>query len=178
MPNTNSTENLETTDSSTETQKDELENSSGENSEKEVVAPTFTVKEDYEQLMSINLYKEVAIKLQFIKHPNPEIDALLERRIDLSSKNLLINPFGIRVLSSIVIIFLMGILIWSMIWVFGTILGLTVLAKSLSSLLAILVISGMSISIFQPLPVIDEEQLNKHIVREMNRILESIEKNE
>jgi hypothetical protein len=174
MPQENITENQPQTDPHNEAQASSSNNSlkGGEDTK------DYSLEEDYDALLALNLNKEAAIKLQLHKHPDPQIDALLERRIDLKDPKLTLNPFGIRILSSMIIIFLLGILIWAMIWLFGSILGLSTLAKSLSSLLAVIVISGMSISIFQPLPLIDESLFNNHLINEMNKIRKIIEKDE
>jgi hypothetical protein len=174
MPQENITENHPQTEPVDEGQA----NSSNSSLEGGEETKSYSLDDDYDWLLSLNLPKEAAIKLQFGKHPDSAINALLERRIDLNAPKTTINPFGIRILSSMIVIFLLGILIWAMIWLFGTILGLSTLIKSLSSLLAVLVISGMSISIFQPLPLIDEKEFNNHLINQMNKIRETIENHE
>lgn len=125
--------------------------------------------EDFKKLLDLNLLKEATLKIQLKKHPNKKIDDLLERRLNLKSKDFT-GPFAIRVVASILIIFLTSIVIWSGIWVIGIALELNYFYKIMSTIISIILVSAMAITIFQPLPIIDENRLLKHITEEMKKL--------
>ena len=133
-----------------------------------------SIKDDLDLLKKLDPIKESCLKIQLGKHPNKDIDALLERSFKLSDNDFHGN-IVLRILITESAIFFIGIIIWGIFWISFTLMELRGLAATSSWLIGILTTSAMAIAIFQPYPVIDEEKLRTHIKQEIKNIKKGIE---
>lgn len=143
----------------------EMENEVAENAPQK----SYDIKEDFQMLSDLNLLKEIAIKIQLKRHPNKEINDLLDRRMNLNSNNFT-GPHGVSVAASFMIIFFVALIVWAIFWVFATLLDFSALITFMSGLLSVFVFGGFAIALFRPFPIIDEEKLLKHITDEMKSL--------
>lgn len=151
----------------------EMENMAAENAPKN----SYDLKEDFQMLSDLNLIKEIAIKIQLKKHPNKKINDLLDRRMNLESSTFT-GPHALSVAASFMIIFFVALVAWGIFWTLGTLLGLGAFVTFMSLVLSIFVFAGFAITIFRPLPIIDEEKLLKHITDVMKSLRAEVNKDE
>ena len=110
--------------------------------------------------------------MQFGKHPNKEIDALITRRFNIDIYEVRSNVL-LRTFITISSIFFIGITTYGIIWFINAAISENMwLAKTLSPIFGFLTLAGMAIAIFIPFPVIDENKLTAIVNKEIQNLEE------
>jgi len=129
------------------------------------VAPP-SIADDLLQLEKLNLMRAVMLRLQGGRHPNAEIDALLQRRLDLRPEDFQ-GPYAIRLLCTLMMIFLICVIMWGTIWLVGTAMGWSYFLRLMSTGIATLLAAGAGVAVFHPASVPDEKQVKETIARRL-----------
>ena len=161
----------DTTNTNVNTNTSDTSNTSEENKDNEP-QKVYTLTEDLEEIKKCDIVREICIKLQFGKHPNKEIDALITRRFNIDIYEVRSNVL-LRTFITISSIFFIGITTYGIIWFINAALSENMcLAKTLSPILGFLTLAGMAIAIFIPFPVIDENKLTAMVNKEIQNLEE------
>ncbi len=129
------------------------------------VAPP-SLADDLVQLEKLNLMRAVMLRLQGGRHPNAEIDSLLQRRLDLRPEDFQ-GPYAIRLICTLMMIFLLGVIMWGIIWLIGTAMEWSYFLRLISTGIATLLAAGAGVAIFHPASVPDEKQVKETIARRL-----------
>ena len=116
--------------------------------------------EDLARLEAMNWFGALLIRLQRGRHPDPSIDALLARRLPIRSHDVG-GLFVLRLLNSLAMVFVTCSLAWIAVWAAGTVLGFTAFVQVASGLFVTLLVAVLAITIWQPLPSLDERAVEK-----------------
>ncbi len=130
-----------------------------------VVVPP-SIADDLLQLEKLNLMRAVMLRLQGGRHPNAEIDALLQRRLDLRPEDFQ-GPYAVRLICTLMMIFLICIIMWGIIWLIGTAMEWGYFIRLMSTGIATLLAAGAGVAIFHPASVPDEKQVKETIARRL-----------
>ncbi len=134
--------------------------------ESEQAAAPPSVADDLLQLEKLNLMRAVMLRLQGGRHPNAEIDALLQRRLDLRPEDFQ-GPYAIRLICTLMMIFLICIIMWGLIWLIGTAMEWNYFIRLMSTGLATILAAGAGVAVFHPASVPDEKQVKETIARRL-----------
>lgn len=121
-----------------------------------------SLEDDLAQLDKLNLLRAVMLRLQGGRHPNAEIDALLQRRLNFKTEDFQ-GPYVVRLICTVMMIFLICIIFWGMIWLFSTALNLNYFIRLMSTGIATLMAAAAGIAIFHPASIPDEKQVKEAI---------------
>lgn len=125
-----------------------------------------SLEDDLAQLDKLNLLRAVLLRLQGGRHPNAEIDALLKRRLDLRAEDFQ-GPYAVRLICTVMMIFLICIIFWGVIWLFSTAFQLNYFVRLMSAGIATLLAAAAGIAIFHPASIPDEKQVKEAISRRL-----------
>lgn len=136
------------------------------------IQPEPSLEEDFETLQKLNLLKATLVRMQGGRHPNPEIEALLHRRLNLSRESFQ-GPYIIRLLSTLIMIFVAATICWGVLWILA--FELSNFIKILSTGMASLVAALAGVAIFHPTSLPDENLLKQRIEEEMRKISKNVQ---
>jgi hypothetical protein len=123
----------------------------------------FDIDADLETLRKIDISKAILIKSQRGgKHPDKKIDGLLNRYMKFTPDEIE-GPYLVRVLSTIMFIFIVSALSWLLIWVMGNVAGWSVFIRLLSIAMSTFVIAMFGVAIFNPMSLLNENDLQNKI---------------
>ena len=137
-------------------------------------APTPTLAEDYEQLKKLHLLKDIMIRQKAGRHPSTEIDALLKRRMNFKNEDFQ-GPYVVRLISTLLMIFVFAAIFWSVLWILASGFNLTYFIRLLSTGMATLVAAIAGIAVFFPSSLPNEAILKKAIDLKMKEIGNEVE---
>jgi hypothetical protein len=98
----------------------------------DVSADTDNLADDLLHLEKLNLMRAVMIRLQGGRHPDAAIDALLERRMTFSAESFQ-GPYIVRLLCTVMMIFLFLLLAWGILWFVASAFELNYFLRLLSA---------------------------------------------
>lgn len=147
----------------------EGESGSAEKTEAAIPAAEYSLEEDLEILERINVLKSVMIQMQGGRHFDPQIDALLKRRINLRSEDFQ-GPYLIRLVVTLMMIFVISALFWSVLWILASGFQMNYFIKMLSTGMGTLVAALAGVAIFHPSSVPDESLLKQFIDDKLNKL--------
>ena len=110
----------------------------------------------------INVFRAVLLQMNRGKHRNSEIDQILRRRIALKVDDYS-GPYLLRVAISILVILIVSTIVWCLIWVVASALGLNLFIRFLSIAMSTFVIAMFGIAVFNPSHAIDENKLQNAV---------------
>ncbi|MFZ2955793.1 MAG: hypothetical protein WA705_02710 [Candidatus Ozemobacteraceae bacterium] len=113
-------------------------------------------------------------RFRFGKHPDPRIESLLARRLDVKRKEYL-APYPVRLLVSMALIFAVCTTVWMCIWAIGSLFELKDFLLELSSLMIFLLITLFGIAVTNPVNLYDEpsiEMAGKRLLEELQQEVE------
>lgn len=125
-----------------------------------------TLEEDYAALKEMNLLRNVMVRLQYGKYPDARIDGILKRRMELDESKFQ-GPQIVRIIVSILALFLSCTLFFIFVWLAAKGLGFDNFAKTASVIISLFFFSGFGFVIFNSLSVPDEKKLKKAISERM-----------
>ncbi|MDD2997517.1 MAG: hypothetical protein PHV05_00570 [Candidatus Riflebacteria bacterium] len=133
----------------------------------------FTLAEDLQQLEKLNLINAVTLRLQGGRHPVIEIDELLKRRMNLDSEEFQ-GPYVVRLICTLMMIFLLSSVCWAILWLFATALEWNYFVRVISTGIASLFAAVSGIAIFHPASLPDEKLLKKAIASRIESLREEL----
>lgn len=136
--------------------------------------PEPTLEEDFELLQRINVLKAVMVRMQGGRHPSPEIDALLQRRLNFS-RDTFQGPYIIRLISTLIMIFVATTLCWGILWILASGFELSYFLRILSTGMASLVAAIAGVAIFHPSSVPDEKLLKEFVDDRLQEISKQVQ---
>lgn len=146
---------------------EKIEDQAAKDAENETAPAEDTVKEpslgeDLAMLDQINVLKAVLIRMKGGRHPSPQIDALLKRRLDFSGESFQ-GPYIVRLASTLMMIFVLSVIIWAILWVLASGFQMSDFLRVLSVSMATMIAAIFGIAVFHPSSLPDENQLKKAI---------------
>ncbi len=133
------------------------------------VPQSYDLADDILQLEKLNLMRAVMLRLQGGRHPNAEVDALLKRRMNLQVESFQ-GPYAVRLICTLLMIFVLATVLWVVLWLFATSLELNYFVSLLSTGFATLIAAMAGVAVFHPSSVPDE----KLVRAEINQRLEDL----
>ncbi len=132
-------------------------------------APSPSLADDFLKLEQLNLLRAVTIRMQGGRHPSREIEGLLQRRMNFSREELQ-GPYVVRLICTIMMVFIAASLFWGILWTIGSILEMSYFLRLISTGIATLFAAVAGIAIFHPSSIPDEKSLIDAIEARMNEL--------
>lgn len=117
--------------------------------------PEPTADEDLLRIESFDWRRAVVLRLQNGRHPDPVIEEILKRRIDLD-REAFQGPLPVRVLCTLAIVFIVCIVVWVAGWGVFSLLGLDGWVLWFSGLMVTVLAASLGVAAFQPIRIYDE----------------------
>lgn len=117
--------------------------------------PEPTADEDLLRLESFDWRRAVILRLQNGRHPDPVIEDILKRRIDLKREEFQ-GPLPVRVLCTLAIDFIVCAVVWVIGWSVFSLLGWDGWVIGFSGLMVTVLVASMGVAAFQPMRIYDE----------------------
>lgn len=121
-----------------------------------------TLAEDYNELIKMNLLRNVMIRMQYGRYPNKKIDDILKRRMEFD-ESMFQGPRVARIAITIMLFFF----ICSLSYIAICVLGFNALKEPASFFLSSLFLGGCGFAIFNNLSAPDEKKLKAAIKERM-----------
>ena len=139
-------------------------------------APPPSLAEDFLRLEQINLLRAVILRMQGGRHPSREIEGLLQRRMNFSREELQ-GPYVVRLICTIMMVFVAATVFWAILWAGSSILQLSYFLRLISTGIATLFAAVAGIAIFHPSSIPDEKSLADAIEARMNELRRELSEN-
>jgi hypothetical protein len=149
------------------------DNKTAENQE----TPPPSLADDFLKLEQLNLMRAVTIRMQGGRHPSREIEGLLQRRMNFSREELQ-GPYVVRLICTIMMIFLAATICWGILWALSSILELSYFLRLISTGIATLFAALAGVAIFHPSSIPDEKALSDAIEARMNELRKELGEND
>ena len=170
-------EEKNTTNQNTTTNSDSKEKQTNSDSSKIVEKETQeqepekepSLAEDYEALKSMNLLKNIMIRMQLGKYPNKKIEGILKRRMDFDESKYQ-GPQIVRMIITIMATFFICSFLYVVIWLISSSLELNSLKETSSLVLSLFFLGSCGFALFNNLSVPDEKKLKEAIKEKMAEI--------
>lgn len=133
-----------------------------------------SLADDFELLEKINILKAVMIRMKGGKHPLPEVNAMLKRRMNFSGEDFQ-GPYIVRLLSTLMMIFVFSALFWACLWILASGFDLSYFLKILSTSMATMVFALAGVAIFHPTSLPDEGLLKQAIEKKFKELHAELE---
>jgi len=111
--------------------------------------------DDFLRLESFDWRRAVVLRLNLGRHPDPVIEALLARRLNIPREEF-VGPVLVRVLCTLAFAFVGSAVSWVLCWSAFSLLGLGMHLGTLSGLMMTLLAALLGIAVFQPFRIYDE----------------------
>ena len=118
------------------------------------------LKTDLAKLERIDWVSATILRFRLGLHPDPEIEALLKRRLNLPS-NKYLGPLPVRLLCTFAMILAFFTITWGLFWFFFSIAGFSNFLRELSLLMTSLMVIVFGIGCSHPLKLFDEKAIEK-----------------
>lgn len=119
-----------------------------------------TPEEDFRVLQDLDWLAATLKRFKTGKHPDPQIEGLLQRRLDLDARQFL-TFYPIRVLCSLAIVVVGCGTAWVVLWSIFSLAGFTVFLRELSWGMSFLLICLMAFVISNPIRLYDEIEIER-----------------
>ena len=162
-----SKENIKTETITAASKTDSKASESAENNNQDEKEPTLA--EDYENLKTMNLLKNIMIKMQYGRYPNKKIDAILQRRMDFDASQYQ-GPQIVRMIITIMAMFFFCSFTYVIIWLIAGSLNLVGIKETASMVLSMLFLGSCGFALFNYISVPDEKKLKEAIKEKMAEI--------
>ncbi|HNX75927.1 MAG TPA: hypothetical protein PLM07_01280 [Candidatus Rifleibacterium sp.] len=128
--------------------------------------PEPTLADDLALLEKLNLMRAVMLQLQGGRHPDKQIDGLLKRRFDFKTEDFQ-GPYAIRLICTLMMVFLICMIMWGLIWLLATAFELSAFSRLMSIGIATLMAAAAGVAIFFPASLPDEKLVKEVVTRRM-----------
>jgi len=132
-------------------------------------APPPSLADDFLKLEQLNLLRAVTIRMQGGRHPSREIEGLLQRRMNFLREELQ-GPYFVRLICTIMMVFVAATICWGILWALSNILELSYFQRLISTGIATLFAALAGVAIFHPSSIPDEKALADAIEARMNEL--------
>lgn len=132
-----------------------------------IVIPTLA--DDVAKLEQIDRLRAVVVRMQGGRHPNREIDALLQRRLNIPHEKFQ-GPYVTRLVSTLMMVFVASTVMWAILWAIGSAMELDYFVKLVSTGMMTLFAAIAGVAMFHPASVPDEKKLIATIEEQMNEL--------
>lgn len=136
----------------------------------------FNLAEDILKLEKLNLLHAVSLRMQGGRHPKSEIESLLKRRMDFSNEEAIQGPYLVRLICTLMFIFVCSSLFWGILWLIASALELNYFVRLLSTGISTLVAAMAGVAIFHPSSSPDEKKLKEAINRRLEDLRDQLKK--
>ncbi|PKL42600.1 MAG: hypothetical protein CVV41_13710 [Candidatus Riflebacteria bacterium HGW-Riflebacteria-1] len=136
-----------------------------------------TLAEDVAKLEQIDRLRAVVLRMQGGRHPNREIEDLLQRRLNLPLEEFQ-GPYVTRLVVTLMMVFIASTAIWAILWAIGNAMELNFVLNMVSTGMATLVAAIAGVAVFHPASVPDEKKLIAAIEAHMNELRMELGKSE
>ena len=136
-----------------------------------------TLAEDYLRLEQINLLRAVIVRMQGGRHPDKAIEALLQRRLNFSREEFQ-GPYAIRLVCSLMMVFVVSTLAWAIVWAVGSAMNLSYFLRLVSTGLATLFAAMTGVAIFHSSSIPEEKSLIEAIEVRLGELRKELGKDE
>ncbi|MBU1105948.1 MAG: hypothetical protein KKB51_04695 [Candidatus Riflebacteria bacterium] len=136
-----------------------------------------SLAEDYLRLEQINLLRSVVVRMQGGQHPDKSIEALLRRRLNFSSDEFQ-GPYAIRLVCTLMMIFVVSALVWAIFWAIGSAMDLSYFLRLISTGFATLFAAMAGVALFHPSSIPEEKKLIEAIEARMVELRKELGKDE
>jgi len=140
-------------------------------------APPPSLADDFLKLEQLNLIRAVTIRMQGGRHPSREIEGLLQRRMNFPREELQ-GPYVVRLICTIMMVFVAATICWGILWALSNILELSYFQRLVSTGIATLFAALAGVAIFHPSSIPDEKALADAIEARMNELRKELGENE
>lgn len=144
----------------------ETEEKSGEPAV-EIIEPSLA--DDILKLEQLNILRSVTLRMQGGRHPKPDIEALLQRRLNIPRESFQ-GPYAIRLVCTLMMIFVVSVIFWGLLWALGSMLNLSCFLRLTSTGIATLFAAVAGIAVFFPSSIPEEKALIAAIEEQMNEL--------
>lgn len=117
--------------------------------------PEPAADEDLLRLESFDWRRAVVLRLQNGHHPDPVIEDILKRRLDLNREDFL-GPLPVRVLCTLAFVLIACIVAWIAGWSAFSLLGWDGWVLAFSGVMATVLAAALGVAAFQPVRIYDE----------------------
>jgi len=145
----------------------------GNKTEEKPQAPPPSLAEDFLRLEQINLLRAVILRMQGGRHPSREIEGLLQRRMNFSREELQ-GPYVVRLICTIMMIFIAATVFWGILWAISSILELSYFLRLISTGIATLFAALAGVAIFHPSSIPDEQSMTSAIEKRMDELRQEL----
>lgn len=128
-----------------------------------------TLSDDVAKLEQIDRLRAVLVRMQGGRHPNREIDALLQRRLNIPREDFQ-GPYVTRLISTLMMVFVASTVMWAILWAIGSAMELDYFVKLVSTGMMTLFAAIAGVAVFHPASVPDEKRLIAAIEEHMNEL--------
>lgn len=122
--------------------------------------PEPTPEEDLRELERMDWLGATLKRFRLGKHPDPQVEKLLQRRLDLDHRNFL-SAYPLRVLCSLAIVVAGCGTAWIIFWSVFSLAGFTVFLRELSWGMSFLLVCLMFVVLSNPIRLYDEIEIEK-----------------
>ena len=116
--------------------------------------------DDVAKLEQIDRLRAVVVRMQGGRHPNREIDALLQRRLNIPHEEFQ-GPYVTRLISTLMMVFVASTVMWAILWAIGSAMELGSFVKIVSTGMMTLFAAIAGVAMFHPASVPDEKKTDR-----------------
>ena len=128
-----------------------------------------SLADDILKLEQLNLLRSVTLRMQGGRHPDSEIEALLQRRLNIPRESFQ-GPYAIRLVCTLMMIFVVTVIFWGVLWAFASMLNLSYFLRLISTGIATLFAGATGVAVFFPSSIPEEKALINAIEEQMNEL--------
>lgn len=139
--------------------------------------PEPSLADDYLKLEQINLLRAVVVRMQGGRHPDKVIETLLRRRMNFSRDEFQ-GPYAIRLVCTLMMIFVVSALLWAIVWAISSAMELSYFLRLISTGFATLFAAMVGVAVFHPSSIPEEKTLIEAIEARMAELRKELGKDE
>jgi len=140
------------------------------------IAPQFSLAEDLLLLEKLNLLSAISVRMQGGRHPKPAIEAVLKRRMQFSDEDGIQGPYLVRLICTVMFVFVCASLFWAFLWLIASSLELNYFIRLLSTGISTVIAAMAGVAIFYPSSLPDEKKLKEAIKKRLEELREQLKK--
>lgn len=139
-------------------------------------APQYSLAEDLLLLEKLNLLSVISVRMQGGRHPKPAIEAVLKRRMTFSDEEGIQGPYLVRLICTLMFIFVASSLFWAVLWLIAASFELNYLVRLLSTGISTVIAAMAGVAIFYPSSAPDEKKLKEAINKRLEELRQQLKK--
>ena len=128
-----------------------------------------TLEDDLERLEAMNWLHASILRIRKGRHPDPEIEALLKRRLDFP-KDRFLGPYPVRLLNTFSWVLTSCSIGWVALWALGSLAGFNEFVWAVSGLMTTLLAVLIGLALSQPIVFVDEKALEEECLSQLLKL--------